>query len=30
VRGGAAFQPNQIDHFEVMTFDGRRLVRVHG
>ncbi|WP_316744104.1 zf-HC2 domain-containing protein [Streptomyces sp. MK7] len=28
IRGGAAFQPNQIDHFEVMTFDGKRLVQV--
>ncbi|MFI1165370.1 anti-sigma factor family protein [Streptomyces sp. NPDC020801] len=29
VRGGAAFKPNQIDHFEVMTFDGKRLVQVN-
>ncbi|MFI8944948.1 zf-HC2 domain-containing protein [Streptomyces sp. NPDC053750] len=28
VLGGAAFEPNQIDHFEVMTFDGERLVEV--
>ncbi|CAL9556310.1 zf-HC2 domain-containing protein [Streptomyces sp. NPDC090994] len=28
VHGGAAFQPNQIDHFEVMTFGGERLVEV--
>lgn len=28
VRGGAAFEPNQIDHFEVMAFDGRKLVQV--
>lgn len=28
VHGGAAFKPNQIDHFEVMTFDGKRLVQV--
>jgi hypothetical protein len=28
VHGGAAFEPNQIDHFEVMTFDGKRLVEV--
>lgn len=28
VRGGAALEPNQIDHFEVMTFDGQRLVEV--
>ncbi|MDQ0787279.1 anti-sigma factor [Streptomyces sp. B3I8] len=28
VRGGAAFKPNDIDHFEVMTFDGKRLVEV--
>jgi len=29
VHGGAAFAPNQIDHFEVMTFDGKRLVEVN-
>lgn len=28
VQGGAAFEPNQISHFEVMTFDGKRLVEV--
>ncbi|CAM5681057.1 hypothetical protein SVIOM74S_04107 [Streptomyces violarus] len=28
VQGGAAFEPNQIDHFEVVTFDGKRLVEV--
>ncbi|NUR43752.1 MAG: zf-HC2 domain-containing protein, partial [Streptomyces sp.] len=28
VHGGAAFDPNQIDHFEVMTFDGKKLVEV--
>lgn len=28
VHGGAAFAPDQIDHFEVMTFDGERLVEV--
>ncbi|WP_373296985.1 anti-sigma factor family protein [Streptomyces brasiliensis] len=28
VHGGAAFSPNQIDHFEVMTFDGKKLVDV--
>ncbi|MDG9721741.1 MULTISPECIES: zf-HC2 domain-containing protein [unclassified Streptomyces] len=28
VQGGAAFDPNEIDHFEVMTFDGERLVEV--
>ncbi|PKT72688.1 RNA polymerase subunit sigma [Streptomyces populi] len=28
VHGGAAFTPNQIDHFEVMTFSGKRLVEV--
>ncbi|MGW3286036.1 anti-sigma factor family protein [Streptomyces sp. NPDC001002] len=27
-QGGAAFQPNEIDHFEVMTFDGKKLVAV--
>lgn len=28
VHGGAALEPNEIDHFEVMTFDGERLVEV--
>ncbi|MGH4032793.1 zf-HC2 domain-containing protein [Actinomycetota bacterium Odt1-20B] len=28
VHGGAAFDRNQIDHFEVQTFDGKRLVEV--
>jgi hypothetical protein len=28
VSGGAAFTPNQIDHFEVMTFEGKKLVGV--
>lgn len=28
VQGGAAFEPNEITHFEVMTFDGKRLVEV--
>ncbi|MEZ3178367.1 hypothetical protein KYY02_06510 [Streptomyces pimonensis] len=28
VRGGAALQPNGIDHFQVMTFDGEPLVEV--
>ncbi|MDQ0991190.1 hypothetical protein QFZ74_002418 [Streptomyces sp. V3I7] len=28
VHGGAALTPNEIDHFEVMTFDGKRLVEV--
>ncbi|MFE9772876.1 zf-HC2 domain-containing protein [Streptomyces sp. NPDC005931] len=28
VQGGAAFEPNEIDHFEVMTFDGKLLVEV--
>ncbi|OIJ67678.1 RNA polymerase subunit sigma [Streptomyces mangrovisoli] len=27
-QGGAALQPNQIDHFEVMTFDGKKLVQI--
>ncbi|MET7572502.1 zf-HC2 domain-containing protein [Streptomyces sp. NPDC005492] len=27
-QGGAALTPNEIDHFEVMTFDGKRLVEV--
>ncbi|MEU6539353.1 zf-HC2 domain-containing protein [Streptomyces sp. NPDC047000] len=29
VHGGAAFAPNQIDHFEVMTFSGKKLVEVN-
>ncbi|MEU3520381.1 zf-HC2 domain-containing protein [Streptomyces sp. NPDC006654] len=28
VNGGAAFTPNEIDHFEVMTFSGKKLVSV--
>lgn len=28
VHGGAAFEPNQIDHFEVMTFGGKKLVDI--
>ncbi len=28
VHGGAAFAPSQISHFEVVTFDGKRLVEV--
>ncbi|MEU9285034.1 zf-HC2 domain-containing protein [Streptomyces sp. NPDC048275] len=28
VHGGAALNPNEIDHFEVMTFDGKKLVEV--
>ncbi len=28
VQGGAAFQPNEIDHFQVMTFDGELLVEI--
>ncbi|MEV5429611.1 zf-HC2 domain-containing protein [Streptomyces sp. NPDC052701] len=28
IQGAAAPQPNEIDHFEVMTFDGQRLVEV--
>ncbi|AWW39320.1 MULTISPECIES: anti-sigma factor family protein [Streptomyces] len=28
IQGGAAFAPNEIDHFEVMTFDGDLLVEV--
>ncbi|MET8947611.1 zf-HC2 domain-containing protein [Streptomyces sp. NPDC004542] len=27
-QGGAAFKTNEIDHFEVMTFDGKKLVQV--
>ncbi|MEU8702537.1 zf-HC2 domain-containing protein [Streptomyces sp. NPDC048680] len=30
VRGGAAMARSDIDHFEVRTFDGKRLVRVGG
>ena len=28
VNGSAAFTPNEIDHFEVMTFDGKQLVEI--
>ncbi|GGT14749.1 RNA polymerase subunit sigma [Streptomyces chromofuscus] len=28
IQGGAAFSPNEIDHFEVMTFDGDLLVEI--
>ncbi|MEV6179034.1 anti-sigma factor family protein [Streptomyces sp. NPDC052016] len=28
VQGGAALSPNDIDHFEVMTFDGKKLVEI--
>ncbi|MFE9649754.1 anti-sigma factor family protein [Streptomyces sp. NPDC006365] len=28
VHGGAAMTPNEIDHFEVVTFEGTRLVQV--
>lgn len=28
VVGGAAFSANEIDHFEVMTFDGKKLVQI--
>ncbi|GAA2255028.1 RNA polymerase subunit sigma [Streptomyces ruber] len=28
VQGGVAMEPNDIDHFEVMTFDGEKLVEV--
>lgn len=28
IQGGAAFAPNEIDHFEVMTFDGDLLVEI--
>ncbi|MFJ5302132.1 anti-sigma factor family protein [Streptomyces sp. NPDC088350] len=28
-QGGAALSPNEIDHFEVMTFDGKKLVEVN-
>ncbi|KIF69656.1 RNA polymerase subunit sigma [Streptomyces sp. AcH 505] len=28
IHGGAAIQPNDIDHFDVRTFDGKRLVQV--
>ncbi|GAQ63599.1 hypothetical protein SsS58_03982 [Streptomyces scabiei] len=28
VHGGAAFTPDQIDHFEVLTFSGKKLVSV--
>ncbi|MFI1362643.1 anti-sigma factor family protein [Streptomyces griseochromogenes] len=29
IGGGTALKPNEIDHFEVMTFDGKKLVEVH-
>ncbi|MEV6834141.1 zf-HC2 domain-containing protein [Streptomyces sp. NPDC051133] len=29
IGGAAAFQPNEIDHFEVVTFDGKKLVQVN-
>ncbi|MFI6349550.1 zf-HC2 domain-containing protein [Streptomyces sp. NPDC050560] len=29
VHGGASLPPNDIDHFEVRTFDGKRLVSLH-
>ncbi|MDO0927484.1 zf-HC2 domain-containing protein [Streptomyces sp. TG1A-8] len=28
IGGAAAFKPNEIDHFEVVTFDGKKLVQV--
>ncbi|GAB2846605.1 anti-sigma U factor RsuA [Streptomyces deserti] len=28
VQGGAAFEPNDIDHFEIVSFDGKKLVEV--
>ncbi len=28
VQGGSSFDPNEIDHFQVMTFDGKLLVEV--
>ncbi|MEV8596423.1 zf-HC2 domain-containing protein [Streptomyces sp. NPDC052012] len=28
VQGGASFDPNEIDHFEIVTFDGEKLVEV--
>jgi hypothetical protein len=28
VHGGVAMNPEEIDHFEVMTFDGKKLVEV--
>lgn len=28
VHGGAAFTPNEIDHFEIMTFEGKKLAEV--
>jgi hypothetical protein len=28
VEGGAAFTPDEIDHFEVLTFSGKKLVQV--
>ncbi|WP_344000139.1 zf-HC2 domain-containing protein [Streptomyces thermocarboxydovorans] len=28
VQGGASFDPNQIDHFEIMTFGGEKIVEI--
>ncbi|CAL9483156.1 hypothetical protein SUDANB180_03090 [Streptomyces sp. enrichment culture] len=28
IGGAAAFRPDEIDHFEVVTFEGRKLVEV--
>jgi hypothetical protein len=28
IGGAAAFKPNEIDHFEVVTFQGKKLVQV--
>ncbi|WP_205614225.1 anti-sigma factor family protein [Streptomyces dangxiongensis] len=28
IGGAAAFQPNEIDHFEIVTFEGKKLVQV--
>lgn len=28
VHGGAAFTPDEIDHFEILTFSGKKLVSV--
>ncbi|WEO97120.1 zf-HC2 domain-containing protein [Streptomyces sp. FXJ1.172] len=29
IGGATAFKPNEIDHFEVVTFDGKKLVQVN-
>lgn len=28
ISGGAAFNPTEVDHYEVMTFDGKKIVQI--